>query len=227
MKLSIAVLSLAVGVAACSEGRATEAAQQDDFKRDLQLASSTNLDLAGHKVDPSLLSSLETQPKAAPIAAVTVKKGAGNRAVRSQTPTVRATPTEDVAAIDDAADEVVTIEEVPVPEPTSEPVAVAPRPTPVGIPAAGGGSGDYGTSGNGGGVWGTGGGIGGVVIRGGGVDGDHCEIHGTGRGGRMGGPVYVPSVPRTGGIFIGSRIPSRRAIPQQTARGGFSRGRLR
>src|SRR6266850_3431738 len=96
MKFSIAALSLVTGIAACSGGRATDTAKQEDFKRDLQLASSSTMDLAGPKVDPALLSSLETKPQGAPQAALTVKKGAGNRAVKSKAPTVRATPETDV-----------------------------------------------------------------------------------------------------------------------------------
>ena len=214
-KLSIAALSLAVGISVCRNGQAADVAQQDDFKRDLQLASSTTMDLAAPKVNPSLLTLSETKPNGAPQAAKVVKTGAGNRAVRSHTPTVRATPDVDAAAVDETNDVVQTVAEAPVPETTSEPVAVAPRPQPVNIPGAGTG-GDYGTGSNGGGVLGGGGGIGGVVIRGGGVDGDNCEIH-TGRGrypggrvGGIGGPVYIP----IGGGIGGSRIPTTgRSMP--------------
>lgn len=235
MRLSIAALFLSAGIAACGDGRATDANTQDEFKRDLQLASSTTMDLAAPKVDPALLNSLETEPQGAPQPAPTVKKGAGSRAVRSQTPTVRATPEVDVAAVDETIEEVESVASAPVPEPTNEPVAVAPRPTPVVI-QSGGGNGDYGTNGDGGGIFGPGSGGIGVVIRGGGVDGDHCEIHRPGRGRTSRGPVYT--TPNTGGIYIGigSRIPGRTAsqptFPRQTsgrtARGsGFSRPRIR
>jgi hypothetical protein len=212
LKLSIAALALAAGLAACSGGRATDTAKADDFKRDLQLASSTSMDLAGGKVDPALLSSLETKPQGAPQAANTVMKGAGNRAVRSKAPTVRATPEMDVAATDDNSEQATTVTTAPVPEPTHEPVAVAPRPVPIVVQAGDASSGDYGTSGNGGGVFGGGGGIGGVIIRGGGVDGDHCEPHGRGRTTR--GPVYMPN-PIPGGIIIRrTDIGSRPTFPQ-------------
>jgi hypothetical protein len=203
MKLSVATLSIVAGLAACAGSKATNAASQADFKADLQLASSTTMNLASPKVDPALLNSLETSPLGAPQAAKTVKKGAGNRSVRSHSPTVRATPEMDVAAVDENSDQVDVVTQAPAPEST-EPVAVAPRPTPAPVVVqAGNGSGDYGTSGNGGGIFGPGGGIGGVVIRGGGVDGDHCQPHGRGT---MRGPVYIPSTgegyPRTGGITI-------------------------
>jgi hypothetical protein len=212
-KLSIAAFVVAAGLAACSGGKATDAAKADDFKRDLQLASSTSLDLAGGKVDPALLNSLETTPQGAPQAAKTIKKGAGSRAVRSHSPTVRATPEMDVAAADDNSEQVTTEAIAPVPEPSHEPVAVAPRPVPIVVQAGDATSGDYGTSGNGGGVFGGGGGIGGVVIRGGGVDGDHCEIH-SGRGRTTRGPVYMPAP--SGPVFgprigIGSRPQISRA----------------
>ena len=194
-KISIAALSLVVGISACRDSQAADAAKQDDFKRDLQLASSTTMDLAAPKVNPSLLTSLETKPQGVPNAAKVVKKGSGNRAVHSRTPTVRATPDVNAAAVDETSDVTQTVATAPIPQPTNEPVAVAPRPQPVVI-QNGGTGGDYGTGSSGGGVFGGGGGIGGVVIRGGGVDGDNCEIH-TGRGrypypGRTGGPVYIP-----------------------------------
>ena len=227
MKHLIPVLSVAVVLAACSGAKSTQASDKDDFKSDLQLASST-VDLAAPKVDPLLLNSLETKPQGAPQAAKTLKKGAGPRAVHSRTPTVRATPETDVAATDDNSDAVNVVETAPVPEPTQEPVAVAPRPSPTPVVVdAGDGSGDYGRSGNGGGIFGPGGGIGGVIVRGGGVDGDHCEPHGT-RGG-IGGPIYmpVPIIPRTGGIFVGGGIGSRggRTSTGTVSRGGVGRRR--
>ncbi|HMC57305.1 MAG TPA: hypothetical protein VKH19_19145 [Gemmatimonadaceae bacterium] len=189
-QLSIAALSIAVGLAACSSGKST--AQQDDFANDLRLAQSSALDLAQPKVDPSLLnSSLENKPTGSPQVATTLKKNsAGTHVVSSRQPTVHAAPTTDVAASDDVSREVVTIEEAPAPD-VSEPVAVAPRSVPGPTPGAGDNTGDYGTSGNGGGIFGPGGGMGGVVIRGGGADGDHCEIHGTGRG--RTGPIFIPT----------------------------------
>ena len=200
MKLSISAFVLAAGVSACAGKNATDLANQDDFKRDLQLASST-VSLTTPKVDPSLLT-LETKPQGAPLTASVVKKGAGTRAVRSKTPTVKAAPQTDVAASDESSSQVDVLAEAPAPE-VSEPVAVAPRPSPVPvIQTSGDGSGDYGTSGNGGGIFGPGGGIGGVVIRGGGVDGDHCEIHGARRPRNTGG-VYMPPS-RMPGTVIGS-----------------------
>jgi len=224
LKFSIAALAATVAVSACGDARATEAAQ-DDLKRDLELASSTAMTLATPKVDASLLSSMETKPLGTPEAAKVVKKGAGSRALHSQTPTVRATTDVDVAAVNEL-DEIVETESIaPVPEPSNEPVAIAPRPQPIVVQT--GGSGDYGTSGNGGGVFGGGSG---VIIRGGGVDGDDCDLH---RGGRRGmptrGPIYIPTAtaPRTGGILvnrpaIGIGIGSR-SLPSSGARSAPTR----
>ena len=199
-KVSIAALTFAIGLTACADKRSTEASQED-LQRDLQLASATTMNLASPRVDSTLLNSMETKPTARPQPATTVRKGAGTRAVRSQAPTVKATPDVDVAALEEVA-EAQTESDAPAPAP-SEPVAVAPRPAPVVIPAAG----DYGVGnggiGNGGGVYGGGTGTG-VVIRGGGVDGDNCDLH---RGGRRGGiyttgPVYIPATPMPrGGVF--------------------------
>jgi hypothetical protein len=225
LRLPISALIITTTLVAC--GRKTaDTASNDDFKRDLQLASSTNLDLAGGKVDPTLLNSLETKPSGAPEASRVVQKGAGSRAITSKTPTVKAAPESDVAASDEAQDtESESI--APAPE-VSEPVAVAPRPAPVNIPASSGG--DYGNAG--GGVFG--GGMGGVVIRGGGVDGDHCQPHGGGRrGGGVifpGGGIFVPqpAAPRTGGgISISGRsFPGGSAsAPSSGSAGRTSSGR--
>jgi hypothetical protein len=211
--LSIGALAVAAGLAACGDSRSTDTS---DIERDLQLASASTMNLAAPRVDPALLTSLETKPQGAPERAATVKRGPGTRAVRSEAPTVEATPDVDVAAVHEVEQEVQTESVAPEAEPTNEPVAVAPRPAPVVVQA--GNAGDYGTSG---GIFG-GGGVGGVVIRGGGVDGDNCELHRRGRGGSVlgggtiRGPVYSPSVPRTGGILIGGASPSRGGIGTRT-----------
>lgn len=230
-RISIVALSVAAGLAACGSGKTSTA--QDDFANDLRLAQSSTLNLAQPKVDASLLNSLETKPQGAPAAATTIKRGAGNRAVRSHTPTVRATPDVALASTDDQSQSATTVQEAPAPE-ISEPAAVAPRATPAPTDGMGTGSGDYGTSGNGGGIFGPGGGMGGVVMRGGGADGDHCEIH---TGGRRGGsgPIFIPAtgIPRstgTGGGYprSGGSIGSQRAGGGSTVSrpGGMgSRGR--
>jgi len=207
--LPILSLSLAAAVAACSKGN-TSTAQQDDLANDLRLAQSSTLNLAQPKVDASLLNaSLENKPTGSPQAATTLKKNAaGTHVVHSRNATLHAAPTTEVAASEDVSKEVETMDQAPAPDVT-EPVAVAPRPSPGPNPGAGDNPGDYGTSGNGGGIFGPGGGMGGVVMRGGGADGDHCEIHGTGR---RTGPIFIPTTgvpsggyPRSGGSIGTSR----------------------
>lgn len=202
---ALGAVAFATAIAACGDARSTDVASKDDLQRDLELASATTMSLAGGRVDSALLNTLETKPQGAPQPATTVKKAAGNRAVRSRTPTVRATPEVELAAVEEVA-ETETLAEAPAPE-SSEPVAVAPRPAPPVIIATG--AGDYGTGGNGGGIFGPG-----VIIRGGGVDGDNCELHT--RGGRRGtnrGPVYVPTIP----VYTQPSVPTR-------TRGGFGGG---
>lgn len=192
----LALLSIATAIAACADASAN--ANQDELNRDLELASATTMKLATPPVDSSLLSSMETKPIAAPAPAPVVKRGAGPRAVASESPTVEANPEEDVAAVEEEQTETETIAPAPAPEST-EPVAVAPRPQPSIIQT--GGAGDYGV-----GTGGTGGSRGGVVLRGGGVDGDNCRPRGR-NGGEVvyRGPVYIPQTTVRGGTRVGGR----------------------
>jgi hypothetical protein len=194
----LATTMLGLGAAACTSSSA-KTASKDAYSDDLKLASATTMDLATPKVNPALLTSLETAPRGAPKRAPTLKKGAGEQALPSEAPTVEAAPEPTPAAVEETKPVATTVAPAPAPEPNNEPVAVAPRPTPAAsLPTGGVGAGDYG---RGGGVFG--GGIG-VIIRGGGVgDDDHCEIRPR-RGGVMRGPVYVPrpTLPVTGGTVV-------------------------
>lgn len=195
-RLAFAVLT--ISAAACSKAPRTDSAS-DDFKRDLQLASATNMDMAAPAVNPALLT-LETAKRGTPEPRKTIRKAPeGDHAVTSEAPTVEATPEPAPAPVEEAQPVAQAPAPAPVPEETNEPVAVAPRPTPPPtMPAGGAGAGDYG---RGGGVFG--GGVG-VVIRGGGVgDGDHCEIRP--RGGIIfRSPVYVPRTltPQPRGVVV-------------------------
>lgn len=186
---ALAFIGVAGAIAACSDAQADESAGNTELQRDLELASAATLALAGRAVDSANFASIETKPASAPEKATVVKKGAGSRAVRSKTPTVRSAP-DPVPAASEVEGEALAESEAPA---ESEPVAIVPVPAPVVGPTAP--AGDYGS---GGGIFGSGGGrIGGggvgVVIRGGGVDGDNCELHRRPRGNR--GPIYVPAVP--------------------------------
>jgi hypothetical protein len=202
-------------MSACRDANANGSADQAELKRDLEMAATATVALATPRVDSALLK-FEAQPPSAPQVSRALKKGSGNKVVHSHTPTVRSEP---VAQVDVLESEVVeTVADATAPEST-EPVAVAPRPTPV-VPV--GNTGDYGT---GGGIFGGGSG-GGVVIRGGGVDGDNCELHR--RGGRRGGPVYIPqgTGPIAGGSFPslpGTSIGIMGGVGG-ARRGGFSGG---
>jgi len=180
----ITTVVLALSAAACAGGKT----ESDDFKRDLELASATNMDLAAPAVNAALLTSLETATESAPKAAKVLKKAPeAAQAVQSEEPTVEATPEPEPAPVQEEQAITPTPAPAPVPEEVREPVAVAPRPqSPPVTPAGGIGAGDYG---RGGGVFG--GGIG-VVIRGGGVGGDNCEIHRPRGGIVFRSPVYVP-----------------------------------
>ena len=191
---TLAAMLLTAGLMACGTSGKSGTASNDDFKRDLQLASATNMNLAAPKVDPALLT-LETAPRGAPQPTPTLKKAEGPKAVRSEAPTVEAAPEPEAAAVQEEVPVATTVAPAPAPQ-SNEPVAVAPRPMPAATqPGGGAGTGDYG---RGGGVFG--GGIG-VVIRGGGVDGDNCDLHGRGRPTIIyRSPVYVPRplVPTSG-----------------------------
>ena len=89
---------LAAGLAACGTAGKSDMAAKDDFKRDLQLASATNMNLAAPTVDPKLLT-LETAPRGAPEPAPTIKKASGPKAVHSEAPTVEAAPEPEPAAV--------------------------------------------------------------------------------------------------------------------------------
>ena len=203
LKLPLAAFLVSAGISACRDASANPSAEQAELKRDLELAASPTINLAAPKVDPALLT-LEGQPQSTPQKATTVHRGAGNRAVRSQAPTVRAEPESEVTAAEES-ELVETMADAAAPE-SGEPVAVAPRPVDV-QPA-----GDYGSAGSGG-IFG--GGVGGVVIRGGGVDGDNCELH---RRGRNGGAVVRIPAPTT-------IIPARFPVGQSGMPGGMAQGR--
>jgi hypothetical protein len=179
----------------------------DDLKRDLQLASSSSLDLASQQAaKPFALTELG-QSSAAPAPSLALKKGAGPKAVKSKTPTVKAAPDASIdAKAEDPTVEVMAQAPSPRTEPTPDPTAPAvPRPSPTPIDPNGGqgahgqnGGGSNPGAGDGGGS--ILGGIFGAIIRGGVVDGDHCDPRNDGRhrrgGGGYGGPgTSFPNTP--------------------------------
>jgi hypothetical protein len=180
----------------------------DDLKRDLQLASSSSLDLASQQASKSFALT-EIGGSTAPATATVLRKGAGPKAVRSKAPTVKAAPTPTPVL---NAEEPTTEVAVTAPSPTTAPVPDAtapavPRPSPTPVDPNGGegahgqnGGGPNQGAGDGGGS--ILGGIFGAIIRGGAVDGDHCDP----RGARRGGPPRYPPASLPNGI-PGRRIP--------------------
>jgi hypothetical protein len=209
----LAVGLSAVVLAACGKnGASPNRAMSDDLKRDLQLASSSGLDLASQQASKGFALT-EIAQSSAPSPTTTVKKGAGPKAVKSKAPTVKAAPD---ASVDSKAEEPTTEVMAQAPSPTTEqvpdPAAPAvPRPSPTPIDPNGGegargqnGGGPNPGAGDGGGS--VLGGIFGAILRGGVVDGDHCDPRTDGR--RHGRPPY--SRPSN---FPNNPIP--RAIPSQ------------
>lgn len=211
MRSSMVAVGLAsVVLAACGKnGASPNRAMNDDLKRDLQLASSSGLDLASQQAAKGFALT-EIAQSSAPSPAPAVKKGAGPKAVRSKTPTVKAAPD---ASIESKAEEPTTQVMAQAPSPTTEqvpdPAAPAvPRPSPMPIDPNGGegargqnGGGPNPGAGDGGGS--VLGGIFGAILRGGVVDGDHCDPRTDGRHGRRppyGGPSTFPNNPYPTGI---------------------------
>jgi hypothetical protein len=195
----LAVGLSAVVLAACGKnGASPNRAMNDDLKRDLQLASSSSLDLASQQASKGFALT-EIAQSSAPSPSLTVKRGAGPKAVKSRTPTVKAAPD---ATVESKAEEPTAEVMAPAPSPTTEPTPdpmapAVPRPSPTPIDPNGGagargqnGGGPNPGAGDGGGS--ILGGIFGAILRGGVVDGDHCDPR---RDGRRGGrpPYTVPS----------------------------------
>ena len=204
-------LSAAVLAACGKNGATSNRAMSDDLKRDLQLATSTNLDLASQQAAKGYALT-EISQSSAPSPAPTLRKGAGPKAVRSKHPTVKASPENSVVAnAEEPTVEVMEKAPSPTTEPTPDPVAPAvPRPSPVPTIPTGGegargrdGGGPNAGSGEGGGS--ILGGIFGAILRGGVVDGDHCDPRTDGRGRHGRPPARVMPPYGTPGTFGGSR----------------------
>jgi hypothetical protein len=168
--IPVAAVGVAIAVARSGSGAKTN----DKFSADLQSAQAAGLDLAQSQ-GAKRYALTEIAPDSKPQPSKTIKPNNGPKAIRSKTPSVKASP-EPVAAQ--------TVEEIPqttvtenaAPVPSDIPVPAVPRPVPQtsesdGPILAGGTA--RGRSGDGGGI-GLGG-IFGAIIRGGTVDGDNCD----------------------------------------------------
>jgi hypothetical protein len=228
-----AALASAVVVAVSRTGQGATAVADGDLQRDLQLASSTGIELVPAGQALATVSSIEAPPAAAPKRSWRPKRSnSGPRAVRSRAPAVRAAPEPEPA---EGSEEVEAIEAAELADEAAEATAAAPDPGGVALPRPTGipvsfPSGDADGRGDAGGGYDPG-----TVIRGGGVYGDdHCQIHGRRadrRGDRRGGGVYGPPIifrqPRSN-TRVGSildRIGQQRGSAVETPRGTIqSRG---
>lgn len=213
----LALGASAVVLAGCGKnGSTSNRAMSADLKRDLQLASTSGLDLASQQASKSFPLT-EIPQSAAPSRSSTLRRGAGPKALKSKHPTVKATPEASVVAnAEEPQVEIMKSAPSPTTEPVPDPTAPAvPRPSPVPTDPNGGmgahgqnGGGPSPGAGDGGGS--ILGGIFGAIIRGGVVDGDHCDPRTDGRRrGRLPTGI-VPSFPNTpyprGGSIIRPRF---------------------
>ena len=211
-------LSAAVLAACGKNGATSKTALSDDLKRDLQLASSTNLDLASQQAAKGYALT-EIGQSSAPSPSSAPRKGAGPKAVRSKHPTVKASPENSVVAkAEEPTVDVMAQAPSTTTEPTPDPVAPAvPRPSPMPTMPNGGegrngrdGGGPNAGNGDGGGS--ILGGIFGAILRGGVVDGDHCDPRtDRRRGGRP--RMSPPPIFNPGGGFGSGRGIYDRARP--------------
>lgn len=190
-----AALSLTVVALACG-GKSTQSASNGmdaGLAKDLQLASSPNLELAStarERNKQMVVSDIERTPGAAPVKAAIKAKAPPKPVATTRKPTVVQvqTPTQTPAPPPVVVAQATTEEPAPDPEPSAAPRPEPPSVTYPTIPST------EGTRGRGG-I----GGIIGVVIRGGVMDGDHCDPRGT-----MG---------RRGGGAINNRLPTHPTFP--------------
>jgi len=203
---NVALLSVSILAVACGKD-AARTTMKDDLKHDLDLAASSATVLASAQ-NANAFSPTEVAPVAAPVVKKTLRKASGPKAIRSKTPTVKATPEPvEVAETESPSLQVATVATAPesAPDPTVDnSMPAVSRPTPAAIPVSypGGQGADNGVgAGTGMGVLG---GILGAVIRGGAVDGDRCEIHTARRPQRPVGGIYAqpnrPPVYPNGGV---------------------------
>lgn len=211
LMVGIPVSVLGLGLATFVALRANRDKGGDTFAQELQKADAAGVQLAQSQAANQYLLT-ETVPETRPEAKTVIRRGNGTRAVRSNTPTVRAAPEQVASDVVEEIPDLSVMQASAAPAPTEVVVASAPAPAPQTEPAPsddngailrggnGAGEGRSGSAGSGGG-WG---GIFGVVIRGGGVDGDNCELHRP-RTGRTGVPVYGGN-PNSGRTSGGSTI---------------------
>lgn len=205
------LLPLAVAAVACGRDATSADQASADLQRDMELAAASSVELASSQSMVPGFIPTETKPTSKPKPAPVVKKAAGNKAVSSPKPTVKAEPVQEVAATEAPEPQVIASAPAPevedIPE-SSLPAMGRPVPVPVSMPSSGGDVAMGGSTGSSTGstVGAVLGGILGAVIRGGSVDGDNCEIHQQPRGGNR-RPVYQPNPIGVGSTRFPTRMP--------------------
>lgn len=221
--VGIPVSVVGLGLATFVALRTANKKPVDSFAEELKQAEAAGIQLAQTQSATQFALS-ETIPEAKPEASPVIKRGSGPKAVRSNTPTVKAAPVPIAADVVEEVPDLTVMQNSSAPTEAEAPAPSIPRPTPVTEPAPsqddgailrggnGTGTGRTGT-GNGGG-WG----IFGVVIRGGGVDGDNCDPRPRGNRPPRTTPVYGGGAPVYGGNPNGPMGSGRTG--QSTIRGG-------
>ncbi len=169
-------VALPLTLVACGRSDRQTARENAALQRDLKLAATSTIDLQAPAVNPANFDQLETAPQSALHEVRHLRRAPGLRAIRSATPTLRASEIPAVAETDNVP-QIETVAAAPVQQPATDPVATMPRPSNSPQMPGRAGEGQSGNAGRGGifGGWGP---VIGVVLRGGGADGDHCEPHG-------------------------------------------------
>ena len=220
LMIGIPVSVVGLGLATFFAVRSTPKCPADSLADELKQADAAGIQLAQSQTAKQFAFS-ETAPEAKPEAATVTKRGNGPKAVRSNTPTVKAAPEAVAADVVEEIPDLSVVQTSAAPTPVEAPAPSIPRPAPATEPApsedngailrggTGAGNGRTG-SGGGGGGWGT---IFGAVIRGGGVDGDNCDPRGGRARPQTRAPIYgqnpvygQPSAPVGTGRTAGSVI---------------------
>jgi hypothetical protein len=196
--VGIPVSVVGLGLAAMMALRTTTRKPADSLADELQAANAAGIQLAQNQSARQFALS-ETVPEAKPEPKTVTKRGAGPKAVRSNTPTVKAAPEPVAADVVEEIPDLTVMQNSTAPTPVEATAPSIPRPSPATQPApseqdgailrGGNGSGTGRTGTGAGGGWG---GIFGAVIRGGGVDGDNCDPRPGSRGPQSRGGVTVP-----------------------------------
>jgi hypothetical protein len=187
LMVAIPVSVLGLGLAGFMAVRmANKKAPSDDFAKQLAEADAAGIQLAQNQAAKQYALS-ETVPEAKPEPKTITKRApSGAKAVRSNTPTVRAAREPVAADVVEEIPDLTVVAQSTGPTHTEASVPSTPEPSPATTPAPAQDQGPILRGGNGAGAGSGGSGTGmgtaigvifGSVIRGGAVDGDNCDLH--------------------------------------------------